>query len=244
MSEIMLRVDGIDVNYGGLRALQGVSLEVKTGEKVALIGSNGAGKTTTLNTIMGALRQTRGCIYFLGKKIDDLRISERVSLGISISPEGRRLFPEMTVLENLIMGSYVNRADRGKMMNAVFALFPVLEQRKNQLASTLSGGEQQMLAIGRALMANPKLLLLDEVSLGLAPKVIDAIYRVIRELNSEGMTILFVEQDIGRAFKEAERVYVLEAGKIVLSGSTKELSVGDIIRKYFRAMERERNDFA
>jgi branched-chain amino acid transport system ATP-binding protein len=233
MSETMLKVSEINVYYGSFHALWGVSLEVKEGEMVALIGPNGAGKTTTLNTIIGALKQQSGHIEFQNKSIDNLEVYERIALGLAMVPEGRMLFPELTVLENLIIGSYIKRVERDRMLDMVFALFPILKERKNQLASTLSGGEQQMLAIGRALMCDPKLLIMDEVSLGLAPKVVDSIYKVVRELNTRGMTILFVEQDVRRAIREAERVYVLEAGKVVLSSEAKEVSEENILRKYF-----------
>lgn len=233
MSETLLKVNGIDVYYGHFHALWSVSLEVKESGRIALIGPNGAGKTTTLNTVIGVLRHTNGHVEFKGKSIDDLEAYERIALGIALVPEGGLLFPELTVLENLIIGSYVKRASRNRMLGMVFDLFPVLEERKNQLASTLSGGERQMLAIGRALMCDPKLLIIDEVSLGLAPKVVDAIYKVVRELNSEGMTIVFVEQDVRRAIREAEWIYVLEAGRVVLSSKAKEVTEGSILKKFF-----------
>jgi branched-chain amino acid transport system ATP-binding protein len=239
MSETMLKVSEINVYYGSFHALWDVSLEVKEGEMVALIGPNGAGKTTTLNTIIGALKQQNGHIEFQNKSIDNLEVYERIAIGLAMVPEGRMLFPELTVLENLIIGSYIKRVERDRMLDMVFALFPILKERKNQLASTLSGGEQQMLAIGRALMCDPKLLIMDEVSLGLAPKVVDSIYKVVRELNTRGMTVLFVEQDVRRAIREAERVYVLEAGKVVLSSEAKEVSEENILRKYFGVVESE-----
>jgi len=236
-SEIMLELNGINVYYGKMRALWNISLNVKEGEMVALIGPNGAGKTTLLNTIIGAVQHSSGLIKFQGKRIDNLETYKRIKLGISLVPEGRLLFPELTVIENLIMGSYVKRGDKNRMLNLVFSLFPILEKRKNQIASTLSGGEQQMLAIGRALMSNPRLLLIDEISLGLAPKVVDILYKVIRELNSSGTTILFVDQDAGRAIEEAERAYILEAGRIVLENSTNNLSKDLILKKYFGTEE-------
>lgn len=243
MSKTILKVNGINVYYGNFHALWNLSLEVEEAGRIAIIGPNGAGKTTTLNTIIGFLRQKNGHIEFEGKCIDDLGVYERVSLGIALVPEGRMLFPELTVYENLKIGSYVKRETREKMMKIVFELFPVLEKRKQQLASTLSGGEQQMLAIGRALMCNPKLLMIDEVSLGLAPKVVDTIYEVLKELNSEGITIIFVEQDFNRAIRESEYVYVLEAGRVVLNGEPKKLSREEILAKYLGLGEPE-NDIA
>ncbi|MEM2093467.1 MAG: ABC transporter ATP-binding protein [Candidatus Bathyarchaeia archaeon] len=221
----MLEVNEISVFYGSLKALDNVSFKVNKGEIIALIGSNGAGKSTTLNTISGLLCPTSGSIEFLGNKISGLPSHKIVRMGISQVPEGRRLFPFLTVLENLEVGAYTKEA-REKMKDKlewVYQLFPVLKERRDQLAYTLSGGEQQMLAIGRALMTGPQLLTLDEPSIGLAPLVIQKIYNTIEELNNQGITILLVEQNVPLALKLADRAYVLENGKITLEGTGDEL---------------------
>ena len=214
----LLRVDGIEVAYGQVPAVRGASLEVRPGEIVALIGSNGAGKTTTLRAISGLLPIRRGRIDFEGDRMDGLRPSKVVARGIAHIPEGRQLFPTMTVLENLELGAGVARALKAESLEWVFELFPRLRERRRQLAGTLSGGEQQMVAIGRGLMARPKLLMLDEPSLGLAPVVVRAIFDNLVEINRRGMAILLVEQNVLRALQLSHRGYVLENGQIVLDG--------------------------
>ena len=221
----LLEVSGIDVFYGRVQALHGESLEVDQGEVVALIGSNGAGKTTTLRTISGLHHPVRGTIKFDGKDITRSEPQNIVNLGICQSPEGRRLFTRMSVLDNLRMGAYTrrNQADIKKDMDRVFELFPRLKERLNQIAGTLSGGEQQMCAMGRALMAKPKLLMLDEPSLGLAPILVETIFQIVREINAQGTPVLLVEQNATKALEVAHRGYVLETGNIVHSGTGKEL---------------------
>jgi len=221
----LLEISGIDVFYGRVQALHGESLEVDQGEVVALIGSNGAGKTTTLRTISGLHHPVRGTIKFDGKDITRFEPQNIVNLGICQSPEGRRLFTRMSVLDNLRMGAYTrrNQADIKKDMDRVFELFPRLKERLNQIAGTLSGGEQQMCAMGRALMAKPKLLMLDEPSLGLAPILVETIFQIVREINAQGTPVLLVEQNATKALEVAHRGYVLETGNIVHSGTGKEL---------------------
>ena len=214
----LLRVDGIEVAYGQVPAVRGASLEVRPGEIVALIGSNGAGKTTTLRAISGLLPIRRGLIEFEGDRMDGLRPSKVVARGIAHIPEGRQLFPTMTVLENLELGAGVARALKAESLEWVFELFPRLRERRRQLAGTLYGGEQQMVAIGRGLMARPKLLMLDEPSMGLAPVVVRAIFDNLVEINRRGMAILLVEQNVLRALQLSHRGYVLENGQIVLDG--------------------------
>ena len=221
----LLSVEGIETFYGGIQALKGVSLAVPEGSIVTLLGANGAGKSTTLKSISGLVPPARGTVTFSGRRIDGLPSEKIVRLGISHVPEGRELFPELTVLENLKMGAYT-RTDRravGRGLERVQAHFPILAERRLQLAGTLSGGEQQMLAIGRALIARPSLLLLDEPSLGLAPKFITRIFQTLRELRQEGKTILLVEQNARQALQIADRGYVMERGRIVLTGNGGEL---------------------
>jgi branched-chain amino acid transport system ATP-binding protein len=235
-NKTLLMVSNLDTFYGGFQALWNVSLEVKPKEIVALIGANGSGKSTLLDTISGLIRPAKGSIEFDGKTITNLNPFEIVALGISQVPEGRRVFPELSVLDNLILGSY-NRAARSKKeqnFNMVYELFPLLGKRKNQLAKTLSGGEQQMLALGRGLMSNPKLMLLDEMSLGLAPVVINNVYEALREIRERGITILLVEQNVRRSLDEADRAYIMEAGHIVLSGNAADLrEEEEVKRAYF-----------
>jgi branched-chain amino acid transport system ATP-binding protein len=216
----MLELRDVHVRYGNIRALQGVSFRVEQGELVALIGSNGAGKTTTLRTISGLLRASEGSISFEGAEIGRAPTDRIVRLGISQAPEGRRIFGSLTVRENLILGA-VSRTDRSAVaeeMDKVFVLFPLLKERLGQAGGTLSGGEQQMLAIGRALMSAPRLLLLDEPSLGLAPLMVERIFGTIAELKQQGRTILLVEQNINHALEVADRAYVMETGRITLDG--------------------------
>src|SRR5689334_1551215 len=221
----MLTLDNIHVSYGSIRALNGVSLEVHDGELVALIGSNGAGKSTTLKTISGLLRPRQGRIIYNGQEINRAATDRIVALGISHCPEGRRIFNSLTVRENLMLGA-VQRKDRAIVeedLEQVYTLFPRLKERLRQAGGTLSGGEQQMLAIGRALMSRPALLLLDEPSLGLAPLMVEHIFGVIRTLKQQGKTILLVEQNVHQALDAADRVYVVETGQITLEGTAEEL---------------------
>jgi branched-chain amino acid transport system ATP-binding protein len=231
----LLEVAGINVFYGRVQALRGVSVSIDTGEIVALIGSNGAGKTTTLRTISGLNHATTGRVVFDGRDISSAPAHDVVRAGIGHAPEGRRLFPRMVVLDNLMMGTYA-RKDRAGIpsdITRVYDLFPRLKERTKQLAGTLSGGEQQMLAIGRALMARPKLLMLDEPSLGLAPILCETIFRVLTEINTQGTPILLVEQNATKALEIAHRAYVLETGSIVQAGTGKELlSSPDVQRAY------------
>ena len=235
MAEPMLKIDNIDVYYGAIHALKGISLEVKEGEIVTLIGANGAGKSTTLRTISGLLKPKTGSITFLGQDIAGVRAHEIVKKGISQVPEGRRVFAEMTVMENLDLGAFVRKDKAGiqQDLKHVFELFPRLEERKNQSAGTLSGGEQQMLAMVRALMSRPKLLLLDEPSMGLAPLLIKEIFNIIVDINKSGTTVLLVEQNANMALSIANRAYVLETGRITLSGSAKELAASEDVRKAY-----------
>jgi len=231
----MLEISNIDVFYGRVQALRAVTLSVDAGEIVALIGSNGAGKTTTLRTISGLMHPTGGKIVFDGRELQQTKAHEVVKVGICQSPEGRRLFPRMTVFDNLMMGTYARKDLSGVQADIanVYDLFPRLKERTKQLAGTLSGGEQQMLAIGRALMARPKLLMLDEPSLGLAPILVETIFRVCTDINSRGLPILLVEQNASKALEIAHRAYVLETGSIVQTGTGKELlSSPDVQRAY------------
>jgi len=234
----LLELDGIDAHYGRIQALRGVTMKVEKGEIVALIGSNGAGKTTTLRTISGLMHPSSGTIKFDGKEITHTRASQIVGLGISQSPEGRRLFPRMTVLDNLFMGAYSRNDKQGitSDMDNVFKLFPRLQERRTQISGTLSGGEQQMLAMGRALMAKPKVMLLDEPSLGLAPILQETIFSIVREINSQGTTVLLVEQNATKALDVAHRGYVLETGVVVQHGTGKELLASEEVQKAYLGM--------
>ena len=233
--ETLLKVSNLDTFYGGFQALWNVSLEVKPEEIVALIGANGSGKSTLLDTISGLIQSAKGSIEFEGKSITNLDPFQIVTLGISQVPEGRRIFPDLSVLDNLILGSYNRKARLKKEQNfkMVYELFPILEERKNQLAKTLSGGEQQMLALGRGLMSDPKLMLLDEMSLGLAPIVINNVYKALREIIERGITILFVEQNVRRSLEEAERAYIMEVGRVVLSGDVADLREEEKVKKAY-----------
>ena len=222
----MLRLGGVDVRYGAIPALRGVDIEVREGEIVALLGANGAGKTTTLRTISGLVRPAKGYVALNGKRIDQVPPHKIVALGIGHVPEGRRIFPRMTVLENLEIGAYRRRGDLRSDLQHIFGLFPILEQRREQNGGTLSGGEQQMLAIGRALMSRPQLLLLDEPSMGLAPLVVEAIFDIIERIRDEGTTILLVEQNAAQALQLADRGYVLENGSVVMADDAEAL-LGD-----------------
>ena len=231
----MLDIKDIDVYYGAIHAIKGISLHVNEGEIVTLIGANGAGKSTTLRTISGLLAPKNGDIEFAGESIAGHKAHEIVKLGISQVPEGRRIFTEMTVLENLELGAFIRKDKDGIAadMKHVFELFPRLEERKSQEAGTLSGGEQQMLAMGRALMAKPRLLLLDEPSMGLAPLLIKEIFSIIENINKEGTTVLLVQQNANMALSIANRAYVLETGRITLSGDAKELAASEDVRKAY-----------
>ncbi|MBI3028328.1 MAG: ABC transporter ATP-binding protein [Candidatus Rokubacteria bacterium] len=221
----MLELEGVDVFYGDLQALHGVSLTVEASEIVTLVGGNGAGKTTMLRTVSGLLRPRRGEIRFEGRRLDRLTPDRIVEAGVVQVPEGRRLFPSLTVRENLDLGAYTRRARpaRARTLEDVMARFPILRERAGQRAGSLSGGEQQMCVIARALMARPSLLMLDEPSLGLAPMVVQEIFRIIREINGRGVTVLLVEQNVRQALATSRRGYVLETGRIVLSGTGQEL---------------------
>ena len=234
----MLKIENLHVNYGGIQALRGISLEVPDGKIVTLIGANGAGKSTTLRTISGLVKASEGSIKWitdenpegdelLGKPIDKI-----ISTGISMSPEGRRVFPDMTVLENLKIGAYLrkDKEEIEKDIKWVYSLFPRLEERSWQLAGTLSGGEQQMLAVGRALMSRPKLMMLDEPSLGLAPLVVQDIFSIIREINRQGVTVLLIEQNANMALKTADIGYVMETGRITLQGTGAELLTNEAVK--------------
>jgi branched-chain amino acid transport system ATP-binding protein len=230
----VLKVESIDVAYGEIRALKGVGLEVGQGEIVTILGNNGAGKTTTLKTISGLLHPTRGAITLEDESLLDVPPHAIVSRGIAHVPEGRRIFNRLTVRENLMMGAYLRGdAGIGADLERVFGLFPRLAERLSQVAGTLSGGEQQMLAIGRALMANPRLLLLDEPSMGLAPVLVEQIFDTISDINRQGMTILLVEQNAAMALSIAHRGYVLETGSIALSGTAAELSENADVRRAY-----------
>ena len=234
----LLELRGIDAFYGRVHVLHSVNLDVDAGEIVALIGSNGAGKTTTLRTISGLMHPTAGTITFAGRDIARTAPSKVVEMGIGHSPEGRRLFPRLTVLNNLRMGAYTRRDASGVKLDIerAFTLFPRLKERQRQLAGTLSGGEQQMLAMGRALMAKPKLLMLDEPSLGLAPILVETIFSIIREINSQGTPVLLVEQNAHQALEVAHRGYVLETGVIVQTGTGKELLESEDVQKAYLGM--------
>ncbi len=234
----LLELNGVDAFYGRIQALRKMSIGVEKGEVVALIGSNGAGKTTTLRTVSGLMHPQAGTIRFDGRDIANTGPSKIVGLGISQSPEGRRLFPRMSVIDNLFMGAY-SRNDRPEIrsdMDRIYTLFPRLKERRTQIAGTLSGGEQQMLAMGRALMARPKLLMLDEPSLGLAPILVETIFSIIREINSQGTTVLLVEQNAHKALEVAHRGYVLETGSIVKTGTGQELLASEDVQKAYLGM--------
>ena len=231
----LLKVQGIHTYYGNIHAIKGVSLAVNQGEIVTLIGTNGAGKSTILNTISGILRPRQGSIYFDGAQIDRLTPNTIVRVGISQVPEGRKIFSRLTVTENLEMGAFIRNDTSGiqKDMEGVFGLFPRLRERRQQIAGTLSGGEQQMLATARALMARPQLLLLDEPSMGLAPILVEAIFETIESINKEGTTILLVEQNAYMAFQIAIRGYVIQTGQIALEDNTENLSQNEMVKKLY-----------
>ena len=231
----MLKINDLHVHYGGIQALRGISLEVPDGKIVTLIGANGAGKSTTLRTITGLVKASSGSVEWNGQELLGKSIDKIVSSGIAMSPEGRRVFPDLTVLENLKIGAYLrtDKPEIAKDIQWVYSLFPRLQERSWQLAGTLSGGEQQMLAVGRALMSRPKLLLLDEPSLGLAPLVVQDIFTIIREINRQGVTVLLIEQNATMALKIADLAYVLETGRITLSGTGAELLANEKVKEAY-----------
>ena len=233
----LLEVDDIEVRYGAIRAIKGITFEVDEGEVVALLGANGAGKTTTQKTISGMMRPALGEIRFDGERIDGLPAHELIHRGICHVPEGRRVFPLMSVAENLEMGAYRFKKPDQTVFDHVMDLFPRLQERINQNAGTLSGGEQQMLALGRAMMGKPRLLLLDEPSMGLAPLIVQKIFEIVKEINDEGVTVLIVEQNAAQALSLADRGYVLETGEIVLSGAGEDLLADDRIRAAYLGEE-------
>ena len=228
-----LKVSGINVYYGAIHAIKGVSFEVNEGEIVTLIGANGAGKTTTLQTVSGLLRSNTGSIEFFGEDIGRVPAHKIVERGLAQVPEGRRVFAQMTVQENLEMGAYTAPGKTAENLDLVFGQFPRLKERRRQAAGTLSGGEQQMLAMGRALMSSPRLMMLDEPSMGLAPILVEQIFEIIRTLHSLGTTILLVEQNAQMALGVADRAYVMETGQITLSGSGRELAASEAIKKAY-----------
>jgi branched-chain amino acid transport system ATP-binding protein len=230
---MLLTIESLRVAYGRIEALRGIDLEIADGEIVTLLGANGAGKTTTLRTLSGLLKASAGSVTFDGRRIDGLAAHEIVAAGIGHVPEGRRVFPRMSVFENLQMGAYQRRGETATDLERVYTLFPVLQERRTQTAGTLSGGEQQMLAIGRALMGRPRLLLLDEPSMGLAPMIVARIFEIIREINAQGTTILLVEQNAAQALRLAGRGYVLETGEIALADRSEALLADDRVRSAY-----------
>jgi branched-chain amino acid transport system ATP-binding protein len=231
----LLEVDNIQAGYDGVVALHGVSFAVQTGEIVSIVGANGAGKSTTLKTISSLLRPMSGSIRFDGTRLDTQSPHDVVKRGIAHVPEGRRLFARQTVMDNLLLGAYTRgkTAEREQDLDKIFSLFPVLKERYKQKAGTLSGGEQQMLAIGRGLMLRPKLLMLDEPSLGIAPRLVDKIFETIQELNRDGLTILLVEQNVREALEVANRAYVLQTGSVVMEGLGEDLLQSDMVQKAY-----------
>ncbi len=232
---LALKIGDLDVHYKDFQALWSVFLETEEGRVVSVIGANGSGKSTLLSTVAGLLTPSRGIIEYLGERIDGLPPHEMVARGVSLVPEGRRVFSRLTVYENLLMGSYTprSRSGRDRTVNKIHEFFPVLKARHHQMANTLSGGEQQMLAVGRALMSEPRLLLCDEISLGLAPVVIKGIYKELKRINEEGITIVLVEQDIKRSLKAANYAYIMLEGRVVLEGPPSSLNEEEVRRAYF-----------
>lgn len=228
----LLSINGASAYYGNQAAFEELSMEVNEGEAVILVGANGAGKTSVLMSIMGMLRVKSGSIHFVGKQIDNLRTHEIVCHGISLVPEGRRVFPRLSVLDNLRMGAYHNRGAVSDNLERVYEMFPILKERRDQRAGSLSGGQQQMLVIGRALMSGPKLLMLDEPSLGLAPNLVESVMDIIGRICSEGVSVLLVEQNVAAALTVADRGYVIQNGKIVTSGTAASLEKDDLVSAY------------
>lgn len=237
----MLKVENLEVAYGAIKAVKGISLELHEGEIVALIGNNGAGKTSTLKAITGVLKPAGGTVELFGENVSGLPSDQIAARGVALSPEGRRIFAGMTVMENLEMGAFLRKDKEGiqRDLEKVFSLFPVLYERKEQKGGTLSGGEQQMLAIGRALMSNPRILLLDEPSLGLAPLVVESIFETIKSINQTGIPILLVEQNVYLSLAVANRGYVLETGSIVLTDTSANLLNNEMVKKAYLGIEEE-----
>ena len=233
MSDVILSVKDLKVNYGGIEAVKGISFDVPKGEIVTLIGANGAGKSTTLKAIAGLVKPSAGTIEFNGTNITGKDSSDIVSRGVTLVPEGRRVFANMSVLENIKIGAYLRKDDLSEDIEWVYSLFPRLKERSWQLAGTLSGGEQQMLAVARALMSRPKVIMMDEPSLGLAPLVVKGIFDIIKEINKKGVTVLLIEQNANMALKTADFAYVLETGRITLSGTGAELLTNEEVKKAY-----------
>ena len=233
MSEPILTIQDLKVNYGGIEAVKGISFEVPEGSIITLIGSNGAGKSSTLRTIAGLVKPVSGKIIFRGDDITGLDPTSIVKKGVTLVPEGRRIFPDLSVVENLKMGAYLRNDDISGDLQWVYDLFPRLKERSWQAGGTLSGGEQQMLAVGRALMSRPKMIMMDEPSLGLAPIIVKGIFDIISEINKQGVTVLLIEQNANMALKTADFAYVLETGKITMSGPGKELLVNEDVKKAY-----------
>ena len=231
----LLEIHDLEVYYGVIRALKGISFEVNQGEIVTLIGANGAGKTTTMQSVVGLIPKRSGSVIFDGNDITKTPCHKIVHLGMTQVPEGRRIFQELTVYENLLMGAYSvkNQSTFADEVEAIYDRFPRLKERRNQIAGTLSGGEQQMLAMGRAIISHPKLLMLDEPSMGLSPLLVDQVFEIIKDINRDGTTVLLVEQNAGKSLAISDRAYVLENGKIVLSGTGKELSESEMVKKAY-----------
>ena len=233
MSDIILSVKDLKVNYGGIEAVKGISFDVPAGKIVTLIGANGAGKSTTLKAIAGLVKPSSGSIVFSGDELVGMDTTAIVSKGITLVPEGRRVFPDLTVLENIRIGAYLRNDDLSEDIAWVYDLFPRLKERSWQLAGTLSGGEQQMLAVARALMSRPKVIMMDEPSLGLAPLVVKGIFNIIKEINKQGVTVLLIEQNANMALKTADYAYVLETGRITMSGTGAELLANEEVKKAY-----------
>ena len=233
MSDVILSVKDLQVSYGGIEAVKGISFDVPEGEIVTLIGANGAGKSTTLKAIAGLVKPSAGTIEFKGESITGKDPSDIVSRGVTLVPEGRRVFDNMSVLENIKIGAYLRKDDLSEDIEWVYSLFPRLKERSWQLAGTLSGGEQQMLAVARALMSRPKVIMMDEPSLGLAPLVVKGIFDIIKEINKKGVTVLLIEQNANMALKTADLAYVLETGRITLSGTGAELLTNEEVKKAY-----------
>ncbi|MCX5797989.1 MAG: ABC transporter ATP-binding protein [Proteobacteria bacterium] len=231
----MLSIEKVELSYNNIKVVHEISFRVEKGEIVSLVGSNGSGKSTILKGLSGIMHPTSGSITFDGQDITNIEPHKIVALGISLVPEGRRLFPHLSVYKNLLLGAYLtdDKDEVGKRLNYVYSIFPILEERALQKANTLSGGEQQMLAIGRGLMSKPKLLLLDEPSWGIAPKLVDRIFEVIQEIRNDGVTMLLVEQDVQEALDICDRAYVIQTGKVVLEGNGKDLLASELIQKAF-----------
>ena len=230
MSDVILKISDLKVNYGGIEAVKGISFDVPQGEIVTLIGANGAGKSSTLRTIAGLVKPKSGEVDFMGEKITGKSPNYIVSKGVTLVPEGRRIFPDLTVVENLRIGAYLRKDDLTDDLNWVYELFPRLKERSWQAGGTLSGGEQQMLAVGRALMSRPKVIMMDEPSLGLAPLVVKGIFDIIKEINKQGVTVLLIEQNANMALKTANTGYVMETGRITMTGSGAELLANESVK--------------